>query len=88
MTRTNRTFTNAKTGKEYILFTSQDASKDHLITEEGEHAQRFYATAYEQTIKLNTGKVISLEAGTFYELKDGEKVTHRRIAGRNKFTKV
>lgn len=88
MTRTNRTFTDIETGKEYALFTSQDSSKYHLIAEQGEHAQRYYATAFNQTIKLNTGKVISLDAGTFYELKDGEKVTHQKIAGRNKFTKV
>lgn len=87
MIRTNRTFTNAETGKEYILFTSQDASKYHLIGEE--EIKAFYISAhYSQTIKLNTGKVVSLGAGTFYELKDGEKVTHQKIAGRNKFTKV
>ena len=97
MKQTQRTYTNVETGYNCRLYTSADASKHHLIYEangpeapaEGSEVNGFYLAAHSgATIKLNTGKQITLSMGQFYNLKDGERATHRKFTGFNKFSKI
>ena len=87
MEPTNRFFTNIETGIKYRLCTSQDNSKYHLMNGNNE-VNGFYISAHTGAhIKLNTGKVLFVNSGEFYNLKDGEKVTHRKFIGFSKFSK-
>lgn len=96
MEATKRTYTNVETGYTCRLYTSCDASKFHLIYENneptapanGSEVNGYYLAAHTgATIKLNTGKQVKVNSGEFYNLKDGEKVTHRKFIGFSKFTK-
>lgn len=96
MQPTQRTFTDAETGYNCRLYTSQDASKYHLIYEgqnniiaDGSEVNGFYIAAHTGAeIKLNTGKKVFVDMSQFYSLKEGEKVTHRKFIGFSKFTKI
>jgi hypothetical protein len=95
-TATQRTYTDVETGHNTRLYTSNDASKYHLIYE-GQHKEiadgcevnGFYLMAFtDGEIKLNTGRRIALNTGNFYNLKKGEKVVSRKFAGMKNFTKI
>ena len=96
MTATQRTYTDIETGYNTRLYTSLDGSKYHLIYEgqhdviaDGSEVNGFYISAHTGAeIKLNTGKKIKLNMGNFYHLKEGEKVTHRKFTGFNRFSKL
>ena len=84
MTPTNRIFTNVETNFKCRLYTSNESSVYHLIYE-GQHEQiadgcevnGFYLLAHTGgAIKINGKKQISLNMGEFYNLKEGETVTH------------
>lgn len=97
MTPTKRTYTDVETGYNCRLFTSQDASKYHLIYEangpeapaDGSEVNGFYIAAHTgATIKTNLGKQIFVNSGQFYCYKAGEQVIARKFVGFNRFTKV
>lgn len=96
MQATQRTYTDAETGYNCRLYTSQDASKYHLIYEgqpdkiaDGSKVNGFYICAHtDTTIRTNLKKKIYLNRGTFYHLKEGEQVTHRKFIGFKKFIKI
>lgn len=96
MLPTQRTYTDAETGYNTRLYTSQDGSKFHLIYEgqpdiiaDGSEVNGFYIAAHSGAeIKLNTGKKIYVSCGSFYHLKEGEKITHRKFIGFPKFVKI
>ncbi len=89
MQPTQRTYTDVETGVNFRLFTSNDASKFHLINEEQGEIKAFYISAHTGAeIKLNTGKLKFVDRGEFYSLKEGEKVTHRKFIGFTKFAKI
>lgn len=96
MIPTQRTYTNVETGVNCRLYTFNDASKYHLICEgqpdiiaDGCEVNGFYIASHTGAeIKLNTGKKIFVGSGNFYNLKEGEKVTHRKFIGSPRFTKV
>jgi hypothetical protein len=96
MQPTQRTYTDAETGLNTRLYTSLDGSKFHLICEgqpdiiaDGSEINGFYIAAHTGAeIKLNTGKKIFISCGSFYHLKEGEQVTHRKFVGFSKFTKL
>jgi hypothetical protein len=96
MQSTQRTYTDTETGHNCRLYTSQDASKYHLIYEgqpdkiaDGSEVNGFYICAHtDTTIKVNNKKQVQLPRGTFYHLKEGETVTHRKFIGFSKFTKI
>ena len=92
LTYTQRTYIDVETGNRCRLYTSNDASKYHLIHEgqnEGSEVNRFYIAAHTgNTIRLNNGKEIFVNSGQFYNLKEGETVTHRKFIGFNKFSKI
>lgn len=95
-TPTQRTYTDIETGYNTRLHTSNDASKYHLVYEgqpeviaDGCEVNGFYLMAHTGgEIKLNTGRRITLQMGTFYHLKEGEQVTHRKFIGFKKFSKI
>ena len=96
MQPTQRTYTDAETGLNCRLYTSNDASKHHLIYEgqpdiiaDGCEVNGFYIAAHTPaTIKINGNKQVKVNTGEFYHLKENEKVTHRKFCGFSKFTKI
>lgn len=91
MIPTERTPTCIETGIKYrIYFTelcTQPAAYYLLPESDKEKApqvKQFYLTAFEQQIKLKGGKIIALKPQTFYSIKKGEIVTHRKIEGLHK----
>ena len=97
MQATNRIFTDHETGLKCRLYTSQDASRYHLVYEgndqtkiaDGCEVNGFYLSAnFSATIKLNNKKEVSLRQGEFYSLKEGEKITHTKPVWANKFIKA
>ena len=96
LTETKRFYSDVETGHFCRLCTSNDGSKYHLIYEgqsdkiaNGSEVNGFYIAAHSGAeIKLNTGKKIFVNNGQFYNLKQGEKVTHRKFVGFNRFTKI
>ena len=96
MQATQRTFKDVETGYNFRLYTSQDASKYHLIAE-GQHDKMadgcevngFYISSHTGvTIKINNSKLVKLNTGQFYNLKEDEKITHKKFVGFSKFTKI
>ncbi len=95
MQQTQRTYTDTETGNVCRLYTSLDGSKYHLIYEgqpaqiaDGTEVNGFYIAAHTgATIRLNNKKEILVNSGQFYHLKEGEKVTHRKFTGFEKFYK-
>lgn len=96
MQPTQRTFTDIETNYKCRLYTSADASKYHLIYEgqpekiaDGSEVNGFYICAHSPvTIKTNKGKQIKLAINSFYHLKEGEKITHKKYVGFSRFTKI
>ena len=72
---------------EYALITDKPLkSSDHA---EGTTVNGWYLAAHSGVqIKINGKKVIKLFAGSFYNLKEGEKVTHKKYTGFKRFSKV
>lgn len=96
MIQTNRNFTDVETGDVFRLYTSKDNSVYHLIAENntnkvapGTEVNGFYISAHtSQHIKIDGKKIVYLPIGSFYNMKQGEKITHKKYTGFNKFTKV
>ena len=96
MQPTQRTFTDIETNYKCRLYTSNDASKYHLIYEgqqekiaDGSEVNGFYICAHTPiTIKTNKGNEIKLSTNNFYHLKENEIVTHKKYAGFSRFTKI
>jgi hypothetical protein len=95
-----RTYIDVETDEKFTLYVSDSTHKFKLISEgskmyaPGTEINGFYICAFtDVTIKLNTGKIIHLPRGTFYNLKEAdngilEEVAMRKFLGFNKFTKV
>jgi len=96
MIPTNRIFKNCENGHKCRLYTSQDNSKYHLIYEgqddiiaNGTEVNGFYLLAHTGgNVKINGKKQVNIGMGEFYNLKQGEAVTHIKYTGFNKFTKT
>lgn len=99
MTATQRNFKDIETGKVFDLFIDETTksnykliytqSTDTMDMANGTEVNGFYISAgYPLLIKLNTKKIIKLEKGTFYNLKEGEEVTHRKYEGQKRFIKA
>jgi len=96
MTQTQRTFTNVETNNVCRLYTSKDNSCYHLIYEgqhdkiaDGSEVNGFYLAAHTSMhIKIDSKKIVYLPQGSFCNMKHGEKITHKKYTGFNKFTKV
>ena len=91
MDKTQRTYTNIETNELYSLYRNPNTDQIALVKQDNGEILRepFYACGFDSlTIRLNTKKEINLNSGSFYQLKEDEKVTHRKFAGFNKFSKV
>ncbi len=96
MNPSNRIYTDVENGQRCRLYTSNDASKYHLIYEgqpeqiaDGCEVNGFYIAAHTGAmIKTNKGKQIYVNMGQFYNLKEGEQVTHRKFTVMDKFVKI
>ena len=97
MYQTKRHFEDVETGRKFNLW-MDNADNYYLIagpTErpedctEGTQVNGFYISAHTGvTIKLNGKKQILLDMGQFYNLKEGEIITHKKYTGFSRFTKV
>lgn len=94
--KTNRIYTDVETGLKWTLFQDSDTHNFKLCSEytEGDkpaymsEVNGFYISAHTPvTIKINNTKVIDLSTSQFYNLKEGEIITHKKFAGFKKFTR-
>lgn len=100
MRPTQRTFTDVETKEVFRLHTDDNTHVPALISDgskvhtKGTQVNGFYIAGHTSvTIKLNTGKIIEVCQGEFYNLKETEagiieEVTHKKYAGFKRFTKV
>ena len=88
-TKTQRSYKNVETDVFYDLYMDNDKHNYSLIDKQGNRVNGFYLCPFDSVqIKLNTKQIISLSYGEFYNLKEGETVTHRKFCGFKKFTKI
>ncbi|MES2395872.1 MAG: hypothetical protein V4549_07710 [Bacteroidota bacterium] len=94
--KTNRSFTDVETGHKFDLYKDETdsyhlifpKSKNQYDPAEGTQVNGFYICAHTGvTIKINNTKIVKLEMGQFYNMKAGEKITHKKFIGFTKFTK-
>jgi uncharacterized protein YrrD len=88
--KTNREFRDIETGMAYDLCQHPQTHAFSLVSKDGINTVNgFYlCTISGVTVKLNTGKIIALELGMFYNLKEGERVIKRKFDGENRFKKI
>ncbi len=97
---TNRVYRNVLTDKPFRLWSNTDTHEFSLISvgtethAKGTTVNGWYLAAHTSMhIKLNTGKIVYLPQGTFYNLVENEqgvieKVTHIKYCGFKRFTKI
>jgi len=98
MKKTKRTFENVETNKVFQLYFDPQSGNHSLIFEgsndpeapaKGTEVNGFYILAHTGgEIKLNTKKIVKLSSGQFYNLKEGEEVTHVKYTGFKRFRKA
>lgn len=94
--KTNRTFKDVETNEIFALWSDSDTHEMRLFIEDeskerakGTEVNGFYICTFTDChIKINADKVIHLPQGTFYNMKQGERITHKKFKGKNKFSKV
>ncbi len=94
---TKRKFEDVETNKVFCLYMHSETHEYKLIYNSsvnsndlanGAEINGFYISAHSGAqIKINNKKTVSLTIGQFYNLKEGEQVTHRKFTGFKKFTK-
>lgn len=62
--------------------------KLHLLANGMEQISKDICAHTGVTIKLNNKKTIKLDMGEFYNMKEGEVITHKKYIGFDKFIKV
>jgi hypothetical protein len=96
-TETQRKFKEVDTSLIYTLYQNQNTKSYKLIFEDnknpadpvnGTEINGFYLTCIGIDLKLNTGKTIKLQTNEFYNLKEGEKITHVKRVNHKKFVKA
>jgi hypothetical protein len=95
--KTQREFSSVETGIYYSLY-MDNADRYYLIIDKnqgeksptiGTQANGFFICSHTGvTIKINNTKQVALNMGTFYNLKEGEKITHKKYTGFSRFTKI
>lgn len=91
MNPTQRTYTDTETGDKFRLYMNSKGNKFALISDEsqepdapakGTEVNGFYLCAFTGiTIKINGSKQVEMARGEFYNLKEGETVTHKKFTG-------
>lgn len=94
MESTKRIFTDIEENEPFRLYVNSDTHEYFLISDgtekyaKGTEVNGFYICAHDcVTIRINGKKDIKLSQGSFYNLKEGEAVTHKKYAGFSRFTK-
>lgn len=97
-TKTQRSYRDIETNLKFDLYVHPDTHNFRLILDENENnnicakgteINGFYICSFTDCeIKINNKRVIKLPYGTFYCLKEGENITHKKFAGFKNFTKV
>lgn len=95
---TNRKVKNVISGDIFRLYNDPNGSVFRLISDSddnngriagGSEVNGFYLVMNAGvTIKINGSKTIKLGPGEFYNLLDGEKITHKKYVGSKRFSKV
>ena len=95
---TNRSFTNIETGKKFRLYMDEnrefaliyESNKNNMDMANGTSVNGWYLSAHTSIdVKINNSKIVKIPNGSFYNLKEGETVTHSRYSGMQKnFKKV
>lgn len=89
MNPTQRTYTDIETGEIYTLYSDDRTHQICLIAESGKKPKGFYICAHSgMTIKIDNKKQIELTNGTFYNVKEGERITHKKYIGFKRFSKL
>lgn len=93
--QTKRSYTNVETGELYDLWHDSNTDVYKLISPgsnnlaKGTEANGWYlSTSFDVIIKIDRTKEIELKIGQFYNLKEGEKVTHKKYLGFKRFSKA
>ena len=97
MKPTNRNYKDVETG-EIFRFYADDNHNNKLIAESGVNknlaggteVNGWYLSANHSVhLKINNKKIIKLSSGEFYNLKEGERITHRKYPTFDKrFSKI
>lgn len=94
MERTRRSFKDVEDKEIFVLYTEENG-RYRLISDgsekfaKGTEVNGFYICAHcGVTIKINNSKIIKLDQGEFYNLKENEIITHKKYIGFKKFTKI
>ena len=92
--KTQRTFKDIEDNENFNLYIDNEKHNYALISEgsekyaNGTSVNGFYICAHTSVdIKINNSKVINLPTGYFYNIKEGERITHKKFCGFKKFTK-
>ena len=95
MIATNRIYTDSGTGEKFRLHRNETNHDFSLISDgskklaKGTKVNGFYLCTFDAvSIKINNSRIVNLGMGEFYNLQEGEKVTHKKFAGFKKFRKV
>jgi len=95
MIATNRIYTDSGTGEKFRLHRNETNHDFSLISDgseklaKGTEVKGFYLCAFDAvSIKINNSKIVNLGMGEFYNLQEGEKVTHKKFTLFKKFRKV
>lgn len=93
--KTQRSFKDVESSEIFNLFMDSDTHEFKLISDGSKkYAKRtevngFYICAHTScTIKINGKKQVELPMGKFYNLKEGEKITHKKYCGFKRFSKA
>jgi hypothetical protein len=93
--RTQRTFENVETKEVFALYMHSETHEYKLISDGSEkHAagtevNGFYIAPHTSvTLKINGTKQVYVGNGQFYNIKEGETITHKKYIGFKKFTKA
>lgn len=93
MVRTKRSFKDVEDKEVFVLYT--ETNGDYALISDGSEkyakgtqVNGFYICAHcGVSIKINNTKIVKLSQGEFYNLKEEEKITHKKFLGFKNFTK-
>lgn len=92
--KTNKVYKDIETNEKFCLWTDSDTHEFKLISDgskihaKGTTVNGWYLCTFDNvTIKINNTRVIKLKQGTFYNMKEGETITHKKFAGQKKMIK-
>lgn len=88
--QTQRSYTNLETKERFNMWRNENTHENILVSKSGERFNGpVYIAAFTATyIKLNTKKVVYINNGEFYHLKEGEKAISKRFFIEPRFRKI